>query len=838
MEASDSPPPQPGDSDRDSSVNSSRTISARVRRPQTGRLIRLCAKELREILRDRRTIITLVLMPLLVYPILTLTFNTFLFTSFQAPEEVQPVVVFESEEAFEGFQVWYSLWSEQLEGAIPLDPETGEPTLEFAQTPDVRKAVGDGDAHLAVVVKPSQTPPTGKIGPNLPRIDVELIYREGSVYGAEAVKYFERRLASLNVAFDREELSTSLPVRNQRQVIKTESGMAFSFASFVPLMLILMTITGAVYPAIDLTAGERERGTMEALVAAPIPRVGLLLAKYVAVVIVAILTATANLVAMMITLASSQLGELLFGDGGISFTAMAQVYSLMILFAAFFSAILLVITSFARSFKEAQAYLIPLMLLSLGPGIISLMPDIKMTPMISVVPLLNMVLLARDTIQDNVNPILATAAVVSTFVYAVASISFAARIFGTDAILYGSEASWKDLFRRPEESTGKSSIAGALICLALLFPLQFVAASLASRLASSGPKFDLEIKAPQEIVYRSDSESQILVEGLPDAASLNVGDQIGRNEWRVRGEDLEELRLISTQTFSKPATIGFTVLNSQGEKPPGSTLYLSVSVEKLAEGIVVNSKTISIQLIINALLTVALFVGVPMISARWQAVRTIDGFRLWRPRWGVLPGVILLGVSLWPFAHEIVVLGMQLGIGSIEDKMSSIEHLIAEFQTVSPILIILCLAVAPGVCEEFFFRGFLMQSLMGRVKPWQSILISAVCFGAFHLIGSGVLSLERLLPSTFLGLFLGWVCYRTGSVIPGMIMHTFNNGFLLMLSYYRDALIEQGWNVGDQAHLPWAWLLSATLIAATGLAIVWFFGRPVVDKEQELQPTD
>src|SRR5262249_44569617 len=65
---------------------------------------------------------------------------------------------------------------------------------------------------------------------------------------------------------------------------KVDSGKGWlSLAALVPLILILMTITGAVYPAIDLTAGERERGTLEILVAAPIPRLGLLFAKYVTV---------------------------------------------------------------------------------------------------------------------------------------------------------------------------------------------------------------------------------------------------------------------------------------------------------------------------------------------------------------------------------------------------------------------------------------------------------------------------------------------------------------------------------------------------------------------------
>src|SRR4029079_18119674 len=87
-------------------------------------------------------------------------------------------------------------------------------------------------------------------------------------------------------------------------------------SAIIPVVLILMTITGAVYPAIDLTAGERERGTLEMLVAAPVPRLGLLFAKYVAVVSVALLTAAVNCGAMTITVFSIGLGKQLFGERG------------------------------------------------------------------------------------------------------------------------------------------------------------------------------------------------------------------------------------------------------------------------------------------------------------------------------------------------------------------------------------------------------------------------------------------------------------------------------------------------------------------------------------------
>ena len=89
---------------------------------------------------------------------------------------------------------------------------------------------------------------------------------------------------------------------------------------------------------------------------------------------VALLTTTMNLISMFATLFALGLEGTVLGNFGP--TMVVQVIVLMVVFAAFFSAVLLSITSVARSFKEAQAYLVPLMLISLTPGVFSLMPNL------------------------------------------------------------------------------------------------------------------------------------------------------------------------------------------------------------------------------------------------------------------------------------------------------------------------------------------------------------------------------------------------------------------------------------------------------------------------------
>ncbi len=210
---------------------------------------------------------------------------------------------------------------------------------------DLIVSIPDLDAHDLDV---------GRKGPAADRfLPCRIYVQPNNPIGVNALKTVESALA----AADSEDLKQRLNVPgvsphilmlSPRPVVLEKSGSdgLISLAALVPLILILMTITGAVYPAIDLTAGERERGTLEILVATPVPRFELLTAKYLSVLSVAILTALVNLVCMAITLSWSGMAATVFGGVGISLELLVQVLALLLLFAAFFSAVLLCLTSF------------------------------------------------------------------------------------------------------------------------------------------------------------------------------------------------------------------------------------------------------------------------------------------------------------------------------------------------------------------------------------------------------------------------------------------------------------------------------------------------------------
>jgi ABC-2 type transport system permease protein/sodium transport system permease protein len=718
---------------------------------------RLILKELRETLRDRRTILTLLLMPILAYPLLGMAFQRLLISQLATSGTPEFVVAFPTIEQNSEFErVWsdaIQAWeqretirrrpaaaarsdSSQPTPAPSVDPRAAvssgppEPMLTArrpdpgVERQDVEHLLSQGLIDLGIIVEAAPNFDSPNPSPG----HIRLVYVDRVPRSMEAYRFALERLETLNTSYLRGlARAAAKPTGVNRISVTTlpaATGSSAFLASLVPLVLLLMTVTGAVYPAIDLTAGERERHTLETLIAAPVSRISILFAKYVAVVTVAVLTATVNVIAMLLTMQAVGLEKAIFGDAGITLKSIVGLFGLLCVFATFFSAVLLCLTSIARSFKEAQAYLIPLMLLSLAPGVASLVPGVELGSTFAVVPLLNMVLLAKETVLGTATLGLAAVVVGSTLLYGAAALALAAHWFGSDAVLSGSTGGWGDLFRRPEGRSASIKPEVAYGTLAVIFPVFFLTGSFVGRIA------DLPI------------------------------------EWR---------------------------------------------------------------LVANAVLTAAIFGGFPALVAFWRRVPLLQAYRLRMPSPLPVLGALVAGATAWPLVFEIVLLLKDAGISGIgEEQLQRAHGILAAWKNVPFAIRLTCLAIVPAVFEELCFRGFLLGAISRRSSAATAILITAVAFGLFHILVGGSLAIERLIPSTLLGLVLGWIAIRTGSVLPGMAFHILNNGMIIALDEYKDLLQERGWDISDKHSLPPAWLAVSLLCSVIGLTIVWLGTRKTI----------
>jgi sodium transport system permease protein len=354
-------------------------------------------KELIDTLRDRRTLIAMILVPMVLYPAMMLgSLQGFELQVSRLKQEEYKVAV-----TSEAARAWLrqlidsdparrplaeSRPAEELvamdkRGELKGEPETRpaprDQSAAEAARADVREQpppydilvvphqaelaalVAAGTVHVAVLV-PAELPnreSTGSATFTL-MLDQTDIRSQIATSGLEAILQragdylLGQRLkrANLEPAFIR-----PLEVR-QAPIASPEKVGGSILGQIVPLILVIMTITGAIYPAIDLTAGERERGTLETLMVAPVPTVDLIAGKFVVVALIAMLSAALNLLSIGGTIYLGGLGKLLSQGGTVVIPLGALPWVLLVLIplAVMFSAALLAVCSFARSFKEAQ----------------------------------------------------------------------------------------------------------------------------------------------------------------------------------------------------------------------------------------------------------------------------------------------------------------------------------------------------------------------------------------------------------------------------------------------------------------------------------------------------
>jgi ABC-2 type transport system permease protein/sodium transport system permease protein len=236
--------------------------------------------------------------------------------------------------------------------------------------------------------------------------------------------------------------------------------------------------------------------------------------------------------------------------------------------------------------------------------------------------------------------------------------------------------------------------------------------------------------------------------------------------------------------------------------------------------------TMGMRLIAVAVSTAVLFAGIPLAAAWLGRLRLATSFRLVRPRGAALAAAVVLGLSLWPFAHVFLMAMQRGGFTTLPaNYREKVQEVIQQWHELSPVFIVTVLALVPSVCEELFFRGFLYSALRNQVGPRQTVLGSAVLFGLFHLITGEGFAVERLVTSTTLGIVLGWVCWKTASVLPGMVLHACHNGCLVLIAYYEADLTGLGWLSGKQERLPVAVFVMAAMGIVLGGLLIQFGGR-------------
>lgn len=244
----------------------------------------------------------------------------------------------------------------------------------------------------------------------------------------------------------------------------------------IPFILIIGVLFGSIYPAIDVMAGEKERGTLETLFSLPISNMELVIGKYMAVSASAILTSLLNIISMSCTLGYFMKAESIYNPSmmHINYSVLGGAVLItvvsVILFAQVVSALAMCVCSFAKTFKEAQNYITPLMLIIMVPAYISMIPNISLSRITATIPVVNISLLIKSVISLRANMKMVSLVLIVNLIFVLISLVLLSKIFNSEDILFGEKRNFKLIQSRSSIKEGSMpGISDGFIVYVLAF---------------------------------------------------------------------------------------------------------------------------------------------------------------------------------------------------------------------------------------------------------------------------------------------------------------------------------------------------------------------------------
>jgi sodium transport system permease protein len=695
------------------------------------RTIRLVyEREWRDQMRDSRTLFTVLVLPILIYPILSLAI--FQIAQFSSADPCRIWLV-GSEHlpadppllAERGFAAELLDAAELRLTAVQASPaptrgtpdglrryfagETAE--LDAASLEWLRQSLSQGRFDLAILVPPELVPAASP--DQADRIsNIRIITnssRGTSVVAAQraqtAIQRWTQQLILMNLDNYDLKVADVKPFRVAlTDVADRATAAAVQWSKTLPLIIVIWSLTGAFYPAVDLCAGEKERGTLETLLSSSASRADIIGGKLLTVMSFSFLTAVLNLCSLGISAglivgpasSTSLLGKQL----GITLPPFSVIPILLLaLFpiSALFSALAFAVASFARSSKEGQYYLMPLLMLTFPLLFIPMLPGARLGMGTSMIPVSGLILLLHTIIEGDFGRVAAYFGPVSavTIICCGLAIKWSVRQFDDESILFRTVnpvslgARLRHFVARRRDFPSASH---AVFCAVLILVAKFFS------------NFWLAAPADWNAFWRQTVGLLLLIVAFPATA-------------------------FAAATCRRPwASLGF----------------------------------------------------VPC--------------RLW-----IVAVAGLLAVCLHPIYAALA--GWVMQIYPVSGAAGQAEAMLQNLFGGAPgwWSILLVLAIVPAICEELAFRGYVLTGLRKSLGELPAILAASLLFGITHGI------FQQSIVTFFVGLVLGWITVRTGSIFPCIAFHAVHNSLTMSLSQIDPVAVARS-----------TWLQRIFSIDATG----------------------
>ena len=506
------------------------------------------------------------------------------------------------------------------------------------------------------------------------------------------------------------------PEREKSNEKRASEGLFNLLLQIFPFLLVMWSLAGALYPAVDVCAGEKERGTMETLLISPAGREEIVWGKFLTIWVFSAATALLNLVSMGVTM--WRYGGTLTQDAAPGPETLFWCVLLLLPLSAFFSALCLSMGAYARSTKEGQYYLMPLFLVTMPLVFLTLAPGVELNAFYSLVPVTGVALLLRRLMEsslENVPWLYFIPVLAPVMLYSWMALRWAIEQFKREEVLFR-EAERLDLglwLRRLfREKEAIPTVAQALFCFALVVALRW--------------------------------------------SSFSWGGKVSH----------------LTHT--------------------GVTLIAFVAAPTLLMAVVLTTR--------------------PLLGLALRGTRLMYLF----------VSVVLAVVLIWPMAElTMYILERNKELLKLLNESQPLVEVLRQLRDSRSELwwYSLILALLPALSEELLFRGFLLTGLRRRFRPWMAVFLSSLLFGLYHL------NVFQFVPSLILGMVLGLLTIKSGSVLPAMLYHLIHNGVQVYLSGQSEPL-----PFPDGAAPDLVWTVRVALTSASGLLacglLIWLLRQP------------
>ena len=396
-----------------------------------GRTLTIAKKEIKDTLRDRRTILLLIIFPLVVFPSLILLIVRYTQRQAENAEAERVEIALIGEEYAPG-----------LRQAVVADTQIV--IVPDVSAGDIRNLIREDSLDGAIIVPPDFQ---DRIEADAQASTMILFQSSGGF------NVTERRLRDVVEAYDQEIVSGRISrlaldpdlfdaIDTQPVDLATlQEVLGQNAGGFVPYLFVIFMLTAAMNVGIDLSAGEKERGTLETLLSSPATRLEIVLGKFLVITSVAITSAIASIASLSLVVRFGvgveippEIMDVIWSV--LNFKVIAMLATLLVPLAAFFASAVLAVAILAKSFKEAQGSLVPLTIVMIVPVVLGLLPGIELNARTALIPILNVSLATKDVISGTINPLHLAISYASLFALAGLSLWFCVKWFSREETLF------------------------------------------------------------------------------------------------------------------------------------------------------------------------------------------------------------------------------------------------------------------------------------------------------------------------------------------------------------------------------------------------------------------